>query len=123
MQDPAQDTSPFQPAGVGLLNLAPRVNRIMNAESMSTAVLSWAIIVLLCGWTALLVLRSQPTALGDLLDFSIVSMISLLAVSHRHYDQFLMFPGIVYLYVASMRKVDERTNWKRLAFVGSVVLA
>jgi hypothetical protein len=122
-QNPAQDSSPFLATGVGLINLAPLVNRIMNAESLLTAGVSWAIIVALCGWMAYLTWRSHVTPLGDLLDFSILSMLSLLAVSHRHYDQFLMFPGIVYLYVGAMRSADDAGRWGWLAFVGVVVLA
>jgi hypothetical protein len=122
-ENPAQDTSPFLASGVGLINLAPLVNRLMNAQSTVTAAAAWAIILGLCGYTAYLVWRARPTPLGDLLDFGILCMISLLAVSHRHYDQFLMFPGIVYLYVVAQREADETRRWKWFVVMGVILLA
>ena len=123
LSNPAQDPSPFVANGVGLINLNPLVNRLLNTTSPATAVVSWMIVLVLCVFAVVLCLRSRSTPLNDLLDFSLVSVISLLAVTHRHYDHFLLFPGIMYLYVQAQSRTDENSRRRWLTFVVAIVVA
>jgi hypothetical protein len=90
------DPSPFSPYSAYLLNLAPLVYRVFNAQSSVTTLISWLIILVLLGYIFYLIWRSQPSEESYLLDFGLVSALSLLAVYHRNYDVSLLFlPGNV----------------------------
>lgn len=113
----SNDISPFFPYSAFILNIKILVYRVLNAESLLTTVVAWLIVLLVCGYAAYLMLRSQPSPKSMLLDFGLVSALSLVSFYHRSYDIFLLFPGILYLYIHSMNSRDTMAQQKWGSFI------
>jgi hypothetical protein len=99
--------SPSAPWSEFMLHLAPLIYRVFNAQSNVTTAVSWLIVLALCGYTVYLIQRSEPSEEGNLLDFGLVSALSLLSIYHRSYDIFLLFPGLLYFYVHTVTMSDK----------------
>lgn len=100
----ANDPSPFVPGSVRMLNLAPLAYRVFNSQSGLAQGLVWAILLALVGYTYALIWRSVPSEGGRLVDFALMSTLSLVVIYHRHYDVFLVFPGLCVVYIHMIRQ-------------------
>lgn len=121
-KDTINNPSPFTPYSAALLNIAPLVFRTLNAQSSVTIALSWLIVLILWGYTAYLVLHSGSLDREPLLDFGLVSALSLLSIYHRSYDIFLLFPGLLYLYVYAVKTREQITRRRWAGFLIIVIL-
>ncbi len=122
--DNADNPSPDLPNSATLVYLLPLVYRVFNSESGLTTLLNWLIILALVGYSTYLLWRSRTLdrSQTELLDFSIVSVLSLLATYHRVYDIFLIVPAIIYFYLHAMKSSDKTTQRNWLLFIGGVIL-
>lgn len=119
------DPSPFTPYSAQLVNLGPLVYRVLNASS-GVATASLALILLIAfSYTAYLIRRTPHTASDSLLDFGLISALSLLSVYHRSYDIFLLFPGLLYIYAhaANAREKAIRQPWLGFVVVAMLLIS
>lgn len=107
------DPGPFVLRSATMHHLTPLVFRILNSQSTLASAVSWLLILALVGFGGYLMWRSRPSAKGELLDFSLVSALSLFALYHRNYDIFLLFPGFIYMYLHAMNSTSKaaQRNW------------
>lgn len=112
-QSDIDSPSPFYPRSATLHNLEALVYRIFNVESTLTLLLSWAIIGVIILFTFYLISKNNSSSVVSLLDFSLISMLSLLMIYHRAYDSFLIFPAIlsIYIYIQSIQKKTIKWLW------------
>jgi hypothetical protein len=114
--DPASTLSVF------MVNLEPLVYRVLGCQSAAGqiifAIISLGLLVS-AGW---LILKSHPAPQVDLLDFSLVSVLSLLLVYHRNYDIFLLFPGLLYIYIYAMQQNQNKARFTWFVFLAVIVV-
>jgi hypothetical protein len=105
--------SPFTPNSALMSHLIPLVYRILNAQSTLTTIIAWLIIFALIGYTTYLIERHKSSHRGELLNFSLVSALSLISIYHRPYDEFLLFPGIlcIYIYAVQLKDRNAKLRW------------
>jgi hypothetical protein len=96
------DPSPFTPWSSTLAYLHPLVYRVFNAQTPLTSLISYVLIGMLALYLFVFRLRAENDW-SRLSSFAGWSMFTLLCVYHRHYDIFLVFPALVYLYVHARR--------------------
>ncbi len=113
------DPSPFMPFSALMLHLQPLVYRILNDESMVSTAIAWIIILLLCGYAAYLIAHATRSPKSDLLDFALVSALSLMIVYHRVYDVFLLFPSLLYFFLHAL---DLSHKWAQRAWALFIVI-
>jgi Glycosyltransferase family 87 len=116
------DPSPFTPNSALMSHLEPLVYRVLNAKSALTTVVSWFVVLTLIILVAYLIWRNRASDKEELLDFGIVSALSLLVIYHRPYDIFLLFPGILYLYIFSVTTDKKSTQRIIGLFIVSTIL-
>ncbi len=121
-QNTINDPSPMTPYSAEMVHLMPLLLRVLNVQSNITVALSWLIVLILSAYTAYLIYRSEPSAKVDLLDFGLVSALSLLGIYHRYYDIFLLFPGLLYLYLHTLRINEETTQRNWAVFLVVIIL-
>lgn len=107
------DPSPFTPNSALMSHLTPLVYRLLNAQSGLTTAIAWLTILALVGFTVYLLWKKKSSGPTDLLDFGLVSALSLATIYHRPYDAFLLFPGLLYIYIhaAGMDDKAAKTTW------------
>jgi len=105
-----------------LLYLAPLIYRILTTQSELTTVIAWLIILVLNSYAFYLIIHSTPSSVVDLLDFGLVSVLSLLSIYHRHYDVFLLFPGLLYIYLHIFKVKHSREQRYWIAFLVIILL-
>ncbi len=119
------DPSPFSPYSAWLTNLQALIYRVLNSDSMPVTLLSWAVIVSMCGLAFYWMYRTRQSTSDKtyILDFALVSSLSLAMIYHRQYDTFLMFPGIIYFYLHLTRQssTTAKSTWS-LLLLGILVL-
>jgi hypothetical protein len=86
-----------------LIHLEPLLYRILGAQSTFGFFVYVGIIIALIVGASILIYKTEPSQKNDLLDFALVSAISAIAVYHRNYDIFLLFPGLIAIYVHMIR--------------------
>lgn len=116
------DPSPDASYAVTMHHLAPLVYRIFAVRSPVTTAISWLIVGALCVGGGLLVLRGGGRADGTI-DLGLVSALSLVSVYHRAYDDFLLFPGILSLYLAALRTWRPWVRRVWMGVLGAVLLS
>lgn len=116
------DPSPFVPDSAQMLNLTPLVYRVLNARSVLTTGISWLILIVLGGGILCLLGRDRRSGREELLDFGLVSALSLVSVYHRSYDIFLLFPGLLFLYLQTRDRDDARIRRWWTGFLTLVLL-
>lgn len=97
------DPSPMSAWSSILAHLHPLVYRILNAQNTLTNLIGWGLVGLLALYTLVFAADSKQGDWARLSNFAGVSLLTLLCVYHRHYDVFLLFPAILYLYVHARR--------------------
>jgi hypothetical protein len=115
-------TSPSGPWSEFMLHMEPLVYRVFNAQSSVTTTISWLIVLTLCGYTAYLIWHSTPSKKIDLLDFGLVSALSLMCIYHRNYDIFLLFPGLLYIYVHITTSSDKNAQLGWAIFLVTILI-
>lgn len=116
------DPGPFEIWSSVMLHLQPLIYRIWNGQTAAATILSWGIIVSLCGYAFYLILRGEPSKRGYLLDFALVSALSMISLYHRIYDVFLMLPGLVYIYIHASDIHNSYIQRRWLILLGAMLL-
>ncbi|MCB0211257.1 MAG: DUF2029 domain-containing protein [Anaerolineae bacterium] len=114
-------SAPFQ-YNATMIHLAPLVYRIFNAQSTLATMTLWLALLTLIGWASFMIYSSPPSPQTELLDFGIVSGLSLIAVYHRDYDIFLLFPGLLFIFLYARTVVDKKQQWRWGVFIVAVLL-
>lgn len=122
----ADDPNPFVPGSATMLHLTPLVYRVFNGQSTLTSAIGGLIILGVVGYAAFLIWRSRASYSRQvaLLDFGLVSALSLLAIYHRNYDIFLIFPGLLYIFLHTMTVSQRKAQlgWGLFVAVSVVLL-
>ncbi|NMB91206.1 MAG: DUF2029 domain-containing protein, partial [Chloroflexi bacterium] len=93
------DPSPFVHDSLFMHHLETLVLRLLNTDAAFGRAIYLAAALILIGVT-LYLLREKPARKEDvLLDFAILSAATMVTAYHRSYDVFLLFPGLLYVYV------------------------
>jgi len=100
------DPSPDAPYSAFLQNLQPLVFRVVNSDAPWAYTLSYGLILIVVILVFGLIIKS-PVKENNLLDFALVSNLTLLVVYHRLYDVFLLFPGILVLYLCGVKSQNR----------------
>jgi hypothetical protein len=114
--DPASHLSVF------MVNLEPLVYRVLGSQSTAGLVIFVAVSLALLIFTGRLIRQSRPAPHVDLLDFALISALSLLLVYHRNYDIFLLFPGLLYIYSHAQQNTAGRPRLIWHAFLALVLV-
>jgi hypothetical protein len=101
--------------------LEPLVYRVFNVQSPLTSAIAWLIVLVLVMLVVYLLSRSKKSDREYLLDFGLVSALSLLAVYHRPYDSFLLLPGILYVYLHCIEARDEAAKRSWGLFIAAIL--
>jgi hypothetical protein len=101
--DDVNSQSPLDPASAALLHLPPLVYRMLDSTEGWAVVVAWSLILGLVAVSTALLAQRNAACEVDLLDFAIVATLSLLCVYHRSYDLFLLFPGVLAIYLQARR--------------------
>lgn len=122
------DPSPFIPWSATLIHLQPLIYRLFNQQSTFTTLISYGLIILsgiYIGYLSFLHdRRNDPnTDENRLIEFSLVSAMSLLAIYHRNYDVFLLFPGLIYLYLYISRLTARPRQYLWSAFYAIILIS
>jgi glycosyl transferase family 87 len=118
----SQNPAPDNPYSVAMLNLAPLVDRIFGSISLTSTIATLLLLLALVLGSLYVVARSQPGR-DNLLDFGLVSTLTLVVIDHRQYDQFLLFPGILSVYIYGRSQASRAVRWGWLCFMVVIVLA
>jgi hypothetical protein len=118
VNDPSDinNPSPFEPQSAYLTDITPLIYRIFNAQSNITTAITWLIILALAGSILYLILRGNRSGKSELLDFSLISALGLVSVYHRAYDTFLLFPGLLYIYIHMVSHSNKKAQWRWASF-------
>lgn len=109
--------SPDVPHSAMMTHFRPLVFRIFNQQSQFTELVALGVSLAALGLALYLMIRSRSLDRSSLLDFSLISALSLLVIYHRFHDVFLLFPGIIYIYVYAMRTPDTRIRLRWIAVI------
>ncbi len=102
--------SPFDSGSAQMTHLEPLVFRILNDFSPTNRLVSNIILAIMTIYSVFLIVRTKDLASSALIDFSIVSGITLLAIYHRVHDLYLIFPALICVYLRifdSKRKSEQ----------------
>ncbi len=117
------DPSPFNFYSTFLHHLEPLVYRLLNAYLATTHVIALGVVLLMIAITAFWMYWTRHAAEKDgLLDFALVSALSLLAIYHRGYDIFLLFPAFLYFYLQLFKQSSPARRFSLGAFLGGCLL-
>lgn len=116
------DPSPFTPNSALMAHFEPLGYRLLNAHTPLTTALVQLIVLMAIAATAYLLWRGRFSQRHELLDFGLVSALSLVAVYHRPYDGFLLFPGLLYLYIYALDAKSDVARRIWLVFVAGILL-
>ncbi len=105
------DPSPFSPISAYLLNLEPLVYRVLNSDGTIARTVGMVMVVAFTGVVLWAIASTSAEASDSLLDFSLISLLTLLIVYRRLYDGFLVFPALLYLYDFAMRRPKPWQKW------------
>lgn len=107
------DPSPFNFISAWSMNLQILIYRVLNSDSTLATFVNWIILAVLYGLVLYYTWRMRHVQSDDayVLDFALLSSLSLALVYHRQYDSFLMFPGIIYLFVYVLRLRNSNLKW------------
>lgn len=118
----ANDPSPFVNGSIRMLHLAPLAYRVLNSQSEMAIMVVWAMLAAIVGYAFLLMLIGNPYEDASLIDFGLMSVLSLLVIYHRHYDIFLLFPGLLAIYIHTRRLTDKVQQRRWSLFLLALVL-
>ena len=112
-QNAFDSPSPFDSTSITLQNIEPLVFRILNQQSSLTILLSWMVILVLCILTFYQIYKNRHLRQKPLLDFAMISVLTILIVYHKNYDSFLLFPGFLYLFIQikNMKFKNSKLFW------------
>jgi hypothetical protein len=120
----ANSPNPFEQNSLEHLDLKPLMYRVMNSFGRIATVVTYLIIAALVAYSGYLMLRSTDTLKSLLLDFALISMLSLMIVYHRFYDVFMIFPALLYIYIHTQEQTSPtaRRRWAIFLIVILVVI-
>jgi hypothetical protein len=121
----ANSPSPFEIHSTEHIDLRPLLYRVLNAHSRVSSLISWVVIGAVVAYSAYLIFRTKVVTLkSQLLDFALVSMLTLISIYHRNYDVFLIFPALLYVYIHTRDQSSSaaRRNWAIFTVVMVLVL-
>jgi hypothetical protein len=116
------DPSPEKTVAAYLLHLQPLVFRVFGSHSLVSELTADFLILSFLALTFWLIWRSRAAQDNLFLDFSLISALSLVSMYHQSYDVFLLFPGIVSLYLHAHRQTAPRTRLAWLALTWALAL-
>lgn len=93
-----------------MVDLEPLIYRLFNGQTFVAELslkITVVIILMYCVW---LFFKKPEEGKNSLLDFGLISVVSMLFVYHRRYDIFLLFPGFLYIYLHSLECHRGRTR-------------
>jgi hypothetical protein len=115
--------SPASTYSTLMSHLAPLVYRVFDGRSWAAESLLAIMLLLLGGVIVYLISNTSPTKRSALLDFGLISTITILSTYHRPYDDFLLFPGMLYLYIHATGRDDARVRAGWLALLAFVLFS
>jgi hypothetical protein len=106
------DPSPFYALSAEMLNLSPLIYRILDSYTPISVSTATALTFGLCVYSFYAIKYTKQSS-HSLLNFSIVSALSLVCFYHRPYDVFLLFPGLVaiYAHAANHHVSTSKARW------------
>jgi hypothetical protein len=124
VNDPSDvnDPSPFEPQSAYLTDITPLVYRVFNAQSNITAGIAKLIILAFAACVLYLIVRGKRSDTSELLDFGLISALALVSVYHRAYDTFLLFPGLIYIYLHMVGLSNKQAQWRWAGFFVLVMI-
>ncbi len=115
---------PFSYNSISMLHLQSLVNRFFNGEGLASTVVTWILIIGLCSYTFYLIWRAKLSLENELLDFALISALSLIIVYHRSYDNVLMLPGIMVIFIYIFRQKNSvQKYWMVLLLILLAILS
>jgi hypothetical protein len=106
------DPSPLLPSSASLPNFEPLVYRALNVKSTFTTLINYALLGLITLFSGFLMWGKATTKKQQLIDFAIISVLSLMIIYHRSYDLFLLIPGVIAVYLHLMTLTgSSRGKW------------
>jgi hypothetical protein len=116
------DPSLFVITSSTMTHLEPIVYQLWNGQTATAMLVSWGILAALIGYSFYLIVRSHSSQRGQLLDFALVSALTMIAVYHRVYDTFLMLPALIYVYLHTVELQDKITQRRWFVFLFVLLL-
>jgi hypothetical protein len=118
------DPSPLNPNSSMMSHLEPLIFRILNARSPLSTAIVWLTVLALTGFVTYLLWHKPAVSPNkeELLDFGLVSALSMIAIYHRPYDSFLLFPGLLYVYLHARDSADRAVRWRWKLFIVTITL-
>lgn len=113
------NVSPFFPDSATQYQLPIILFRLFNSNAAVVELLSWGIVLALCFLSFRVISRDTANQHTELLDFAIVSVLTMSYIYHRSYDAFLFFPAVLIFYILARR---ETGNGRRLLWIGALLV-
>jgi hypothetical protein len=115
--------SPFERYSLDHIDIRPLMYRVVNSYTRAVTAVYYVTILALVLYSASLLMRSRVvTQKSKLLDFALVSMLTLVTVYHRSYDIFLAFPALLYIYVHTREQTSPKARRNWAIFTGAMFL-
>jgi hypothetical protein len=119
----ADDTSPFKPYSANQYQLSVLVFRIMNTNEGIAPMIAWTLAAALVIYCFFLLQKKDDTPASGLLDFSIVSLATMIFVYHRSYESLLLLLPFLYLYIRAKTIGDPRHEKIWMVVIALLLLA